>query len=140
MADVCRRLAAALLLLLALPPAAFGQATGPDADRAQAWDATATRAEKLLNDPDTSTEALETLREELVAQRADIIAGEHARQPAVDELNKRIEAIGPAPAEGAEEAPEVTKLRHQLNERLAEAQGPVLTAQEAHRRTDALMS
>ena len=135
-----RLVAAALLLLVALAAAAQAQTTAEaDAERAKRWDATATRAEQLVNDPETSTEALETLREELVAQRADALAAEKERQPPVDELNKRIEALGPPPAEGAEEAPEVAALRRDLNEQLAEAQGPLLTAQEAYRRTDTLI-
>ena len=65
------------------------------------------RAEALVDDPETPTEALEALREELVAQRSEALAAEQERQPPVDELNKRLQALGPAPAEGAEEAPEI---------------------------------
>jgi potassium-dependent mechanosensitive channel len=133
------RLLAAALLFLTLATAALAQDASELEERVKRWDATATRAEGLVNDPETSTEALEALREELVAQRAEALEAEKERQPAVDELNTRIEALGPPPAEGAEEAPEVAALRRELNEQLAEAQGPVVTAQETYRRTDTLI-
>jgi len=134
------RLVAAALLLLALASAALAQTDADaDAERVKRWDATATRAESLVNDPETPTDALDALREELVAQRTDTLAAEKERQPPVDELNKRLQALGPPPAEGAEEAPEVAALRRDLNEQIAEAQGPLVTAQEAYRRTDTLI-
>lgn len=103
------------------------------------WNALAERGEALLADPDTTTEALDDLRAELVAQRAETVAAEQAGQPEVKELTQRLEALGPAPAEGAAEAPEIAKLRRDLNEQIANAQAPVLAAQEAFRRTDTLI-
>jgi potassium-dependent mechanosensitive channel len=131
---------AAVLLLASLAGAALAQSPAEiDAERAKRWDAVASRAETLVNDPETQTEVLETLREELVAQRSDALAAEQERKPPVDELNKRMAALGPPPVEGAEEAPEIAALRRDLTEQIAEAQGPVLTAQEAYRRTDTLI-
>ena len=100
----------------------------------------ASSAEKLVADESASTEALEDLRDGLVAQRSEIIAVEQRNQPAVDELNQRLQALGPAPAEGIEEAPEIANLRRDLNRKIADAQAPVLAAQEAHRRVDALVN
>lgn len=130
----------ALILLVATLAAAVAQApTESDAERAKRWDTVATAGEEMLADPDVASEDLEAMRDRLAAQRGEILGVEQSGQPAVDELNKRIQALGPPPAEGVEEAPEVAALRHQLNEQLAEAQGPVLTAQEAYRRADALV-
>jgi potassium-dependent mechanosensitive channel len=135
------RLVPALLLLVALATAALAQ-TGAeiDAERAKRWDAAATHAESLVNDPAIDTDTLQSLRDELVKQRAEVLAAEQERQPALDELNIRLQALGPVPAEGTEEAPEVAGLRRQLNEQIATAQAPVATAQEAYSRTDALVS
>ena len=134
------RLIAVALLLVMLAVAALAQGPGEvDAERAKRWDEVATRAEMLVNNPDTPTEALETLRLELVTQRSEALAAEQERQPPVDELNKRLHALGAPPAEGGEEAPEIAALRRDLTEQIAEAQGPVLTAQEAYRRTDTLI-
>ncbi len=103
------------------------------------WDEVATAAQAEVDDETTSTDALEELRERLVAQRSELAAIEQRNQPAVDELNQRLAAIGPAPAEGAEEAPEIADLRRALTRQITEAQAPVLAAQEALKRADGLM-
>ena len=85
------RLIAAALLPVMLAVAALAQGPGEvDAERAKRWDEVATRAEMLVNNPDTPTEALETLRLELVTQRSEALAAEQERQPPVDELDKRL--------------------------------------------------
>jgi potassium efflux system protein len=127
-----------LLALLALPAAAQEPAAA-NGGLVGRWDAFATNAEATIADPDTSTEALEALRERLVAQRGETLAAEQQGQPAVAELNQRLEALGPAPAEGADEAPEIASLRSDLQRQIAEAQAPVQAAQEAFRRTETLI-
>jgi small-conductance mechanosensitive channel len=133
----------AVLALVVLAIAAAGAwAQTPaevDAARQARWTAAAESADETVNDQSTSTEALEQLREQLVKQRSEALAAEQERQPPVNELNQRLQALGPAPAEGAEEAPEIATLRRDLNDKLSQAQAPVLAAQEAYRRTDALI-
>lgn len=134
------RLLGALLLVVTLAGAALAQDPPSVAEQAKTWDALASRAEATVADPDTPTDELEALRENLIAQRGEILAVEAAGQPAVDELNARLSTLGPPPADGATEAEEVANLRRDLNQQLATAQGPVLTAQEAYRRVDTLIS
>jgi small-conductance mechanosensitive channel len=128
-------LAALLLLALLAAPAA---AQAPSS-RATAWESTAAAAEKVVADPGTTTPELEALRERLVRQRTEAQEQERANAPNVEELNRRLEALGPPPAEGAEEAPEIAKRRQDLHAEIAEAQVPVLEAQEAYQRANALI-
>jgi small-conductance mechanosensitive channel len=134
------RILLALLVVVVIAAGARAQTPAEiDAERQARWTATADRGDETVNDQGVSTEALERLRESLVKQRSEALAAEQERQPLVDELNQRLQALGPAPAEGAEEAAEIANLRRDLNQKLAEAQAPVLAAQEAYRRTDALI-
>jgi hypothetical protein len=97
-----RRLAPALLLLFALlvPPAAAQQPSDAGGGDVAAWNALATSAEATVADADTPTDVLEALREKLVVQRAETLAAEQQGQPLVTELNQRLQALGPPPAEG----------------------------------------
>lgn len=132
----CRLGLAALLLALAAVTAVPVGAEESDAARAARWAAFATEAQDRIAAPDTPTETLEAIRAQLVVQRGEALELEQAKQPAVDELNKRIAALGPPPAEGAQEAPEVASLRRDLQQQLTNAQAPVQTAQEAAQRAD----
>lgn len=133
-------LALCMALALAAALATGGRAQTPDETASfKRWDVQATAAEKMVADEDTPTDALETLRETLVVQRSEIAEVEQRNQPAVDELDQRLQALGPAPAEGTSESPEISKLRAALTAQLADAQAPVLTAQEAYKRTDGLI-
>jgi hypothetical protein len=134
------RLAAVLLclclaLFATLPAAAQPQEEDEKAAAAR-WAAYATDVQDRIADPGISTEALDVIRDELVRQRGEMVQAEQAAQPAVSELNQRLQAIGPPPAEGTEEAPEVASLRKDLQKQIADAQAPMQTAQEAQRRAD----
>jgi small-conductance mechanosensitive channel len=137
-----RALRALALVVLLLAAAAVAQAQAPvdPAAAAKRWDEVASAAEARVADETTTTDDLEALREQLVAQRSEIGAVEQQNQPAVDELNQRLQALGPPPAEGADEAPEIATLRRELNQKIADAQAPVLTAQEAFKRVDSIVN
>ncbi len=130
-------LCCALALLLA---AGAVRAQGSDAEAFKRWDEVATFAETQVAEESTPTDDLEALRERLVVQRSEIVAVEQRNKPVVDELNQRLQTLGPPPAAGADEAPEVAKLRRDLTQQIAAAQAPVLTAQEAFKRVDGLIS
>ena len=54
----------------------------------------AARIDKLIADPGTTTAELEVMRERLVVQRNEALAAQKELQPALDELNARINALG----------------------------------------------
>jgi len=93
------RLVRALCAILVLATAVVAQ-TPEETAAFKRWDALATTAEAEVADATTSTDDLDRLREQLVVQRGEIVAVEQQNQPAVDELNQRLKALGPPPAEG----------------------------------------
>jgi len=133
-----RRVGLAACAALVLACAAAAQ-TPEEVAAFNRWDEAAAAAEAQVGDATTTTDDLEALRERLVTQRSEIVAVEQRNQPAIDELNQRLQALGPAPAEGTEEAPEIAKLRADLNAQIAKANAPVLAAQEAFKRTDGII-
>lgn len=129
------RLVAALLLCLTL---ALPAAAQPN-DRANVWDATATRIEEQVNDASTSTAVLDVMRAELVKIRDEAAGVQKQQEPAIADLDGRLKALGPPPAEGATEAPEIAQRRATLNKQIADAQAPVLEAQEVLERVNGLI-
>ncbi|HMQ92971.1 DUF3772 domain-containing protein [Amaricoccus sp.] len=107
---------------------------------AKSTDVLADRAEERIGDETIPTPALESLRAELVTHRDKLQQMEAQLTSPVDDLNDRIKALGPPPAEGATEAPEVARLRESLDAQLTEAQAPVLVVQEAIQRSSTLIS
>ncbi|HRW13778.1 DUF3772 domain-containing protein [Amaricoccus sp.] len=107
---------------------------------ASSTDVLADRAEERIGDETIPTPALESLRAELVTHRDKLQQMENQLASPVNDLKDRIKALGPPPAEGTTEAPEVARLRESLNAQLTEAQAPVLVVQEAIQRSSALIS
>ncbi len=110
------------------------------AEMAQNWAATATRAEGVLEDNRASTPALENLRADLNIQRAEALSVEEEARTKVEAIQAQLEALGPAPEEGASEAPELASRRSQLEASILLAQVPLAVAQEAFRRLDRLIN
>ncbi|MBB5222733.1 small-conductance mechanosensitive channel [Amaricoccus macauensis] len=129
------RLLAALLVWLAL---ALPLAAQPN-DRANVWDATATRIQEQVNDTTTATAALDIMRAQLATIRDEATQVQKQQEPAITDLSGRLKALGEPPAEGAPEAPEIAQRRATLNEQIASAQAPVLEAQEVLERVNGLI-
>jgi small-conductance mechanosensitive channel len=134
-----RAAAAALALVAALAAGAARAQDQAAAARTQAWDALAARAEAALADDATPSAELERLREGLAQTRSQALEIERTISPNIAELKNRVEALGPPPAEGAEEAPEIAERRKALNDELAAAQVPVIEAHEAYQRANTLI-
>ncbi len=104
------------------------------------WDATATRAEDVLQTNQASTAAMEALRADLVAQRTAIVALESETNASLASLRAELDALGPAPEEGTSEPPEIAARRDQLTQEIAVRSVPLLAAQAAYTRTDGLIT
>jgi len=111
-----------------------------DAAMAQNWAATATRAEGVLEAKLASTPALENLRADLATQRAEALDVEGEASKKVEALRAQLDALGPAPEEGVEEAPELASRRAELERQILQARVPLAVAQEAFQRLDGLIS
>ncbi len=133
-----RLLAAVLLVVLA----AAGLAQAPEAEAtrlSEQWEAQAQGAEQRLADPTVRAAALEALRREIAEQRGAAQALRGTANAAVEPLRVQLEALGPPPAEGAIEAPEIADQRARLSEELARAEAPARIADSAYQRADAII-
>ena len=82
----------------------------------------------------------ESLRKGIIEVRTQALEQGRAAQRKVDDVHARLDALGPVPAKGApEEAPDVKKIRKQLNDSLAELTGQVKQCDLYAQRTDTLL-
>jgi len=104
------------------------------------WAETATRAEDILAAKLASTPALENLRADLASQRAAAREMEAEAGKRVAALQDQLVALGPAPAEGETEAPEIAMRRAALKVDISLAKVPLAIAVQAYGRLDGLVS
>lgn len=105
-----------------------------------AWDRLAERTETVTANRNAASEALETLRRQVVDWRSAFLGEQNANAARIATIRAQIAALGPAPAEGVTEAVEIAKRRSALTEQLVTLQAPGLAAEEAYRRADGLIA
>ena len=127
-------------ILTALFMAGAGFAQSDEAEMVNAWVATATRAEEVLETNLASTSALEALRAELVVQRSEALGLEVVTQSNIVPLRTELDALGPPPEDGTLEASEIAARRAALEAEIVRETVPLLLAQAAYRRADGLIS
>ncbi len=125
--------------LIAMFMANAGFAQSDDTEMVNAWVATATRAEGVLETSLASTAALENLRAELVAQRSEALGLEVVSQSKIAPLRTELDALGPPPSEGVVEALEIATRRTELEAKIVQETVPLLLAQASYRRADRLI-
>ena len=103
-----------------------------------AWEEVAARAEEATADDATTPAALEILRAEVVEWREKLLAGQNVNATRIGTLRTQITALGPVPTEGTEAA-EIATQRGTLNEQLTTLQAPVVAAEAAYSRANALV-
>lgn len=122
----------ALLALTAAP--AIAQSVNYDT-----WNQVAERAESLTANPQATNEELSRTRARIVDWRDRLQEGQNANGDRIATLRNQIEALGPAPAEGATEDEEVANRRTELNQQLSTAQAPRIAATEATSRANSII-
>ncbi|MCB1368257.1 MAG: mechanosensitive ion channel family protein [Rhodobacteraceae bacterium] len=131
------RILALLACLVAVP--ALAQEDAKKALDFDEWARTAERAERIIENAEASSTALEALRTTLSEFRTKALALQDSNQARIDTLRSQLAALGPPPAEGEIEAAEVAQRRSELNDQLAKARAPVLAAQEAYKRANGMI-
>jgi small-conductance mechanosensitive channel len=105
------------------------------------WEKTLKNAESRIDTGTLSETSAERMRQEIDRVREQAQAHGRAVQRKVDQFASRVEALGPAPAEGAPpESPDVKRKREELNAALADLSGQVSQCDLTINRTDALLS
>ena len=105
----------------------------------EAWERTASRAEEAIEAGRASTPILETLREEVVIWRQQFQQAQSVNSNAIATVQRQLEALGPAPEDGAESA-DIAGQREQLTDRLATLREPARRAELEQSRAEGLIA
>ncbi|SNS00814.1 DUF3772 domain-containing protein [Antarctobacter heliothermus] len=111
------------------------QATSPDYT---SWETIATRAEAMVDAERASDERLETLRAQVATWREQFQAAQDVNASRIQTLEAQIKALGPEPEDGTETA-EIKDQRNLLSTQLADQRAPVLRAEAAYSRANAIV-
>ena len=120
-------------------PASLGAQTTSEFDLA-GFRAQAVIAEEVVERATASSTFLESLRADLSVWRDQSLAEQERVKSKVDDVQTRLDALGPKPEGEDTEAAEVAARRIELQADLAKASGPLLTAEEAYARADGLIT
>ena len=134
-----RGLLAGGLLALCLTTAAIAQTDVEET--AEQWDSVAVKAEQSVEEVDTPTTELESMRARVVGYRSEFEAARTLNADRIAALRDQLAALGPVPeGENAEpEAPEVAKTRADINQQLNTLLAPVQIAEREFLRADGLV-
>ena len=105
-----------------------------------AWQGLAQRAEAAISAARASDLILAQLRADLAAWRSTFLTLQAANRERIITIERQLAALGPAPADGATELPEIAQNRTDLAEKLAQLRAPVLLASQAHAHADRLIA
>ncbi len=104
-----------------------------------AWERLAGRVETAIADSASTVALLEQMRAQVADWRAAFLAAQGTNAARIATLRGQIDTLGPVPAEGATDAPEIAVRRSELTDQLVRLQAPVIAAEEAYSRADGLI-
>ncbi|MEP1586783.1 MAG: DUF3772 domain-containing protein [Tateyamaria sp.] len=116
---------------------AAAQTTTPDY---LAWEKVAQRAEAAVEVSQASDGAFDALRAEVADWRQQFQTQLSANDSRLDTLREQIASLGPLPAEGTTEAPELAARRAELDSQLERMITPRRTAEEAFSRANGVIA
>ncbi len=129
----------ALLVFTALANLVHAQDVASGAEREQnPWEATATRAEAVINAGRASNAALEKLRRDLVEYREQFLRARDQNQPRIRSVQAQLNALGPKPETG-EEVAEIASYRKELTDELNRLTIPNIIAEKRFFRANGLI-
>lgn len=138
-----KRISQIAIVILCVFWSSIGTATDQgsvhDADVIAIWDATADRAQAALEGGRASTALLERLRGRLAEHRTAAFDFAEAGSVSVRSLEARLGALGPPPSGDAVESDEMAARRGDLQQAIADANAPILAANEAVERANVLI-
>ncbi|WBU61214.1 mechanosensitive ion channel family protein [Paracoccus albus] len=106
----------------------------------ETWETFASQAEAALDDRDTSSDQIESIRENATEWRAQFDEAQNINAPRIQTIKDQISSLGPEPAEGETEAEDVADRRAALNAQLSELQAPGIKATEAYSRAESIVT
>ena len=124
------------VIVLAVSFAQAQQADGPDYGT---WDRMAAQSEQAIARDDTTAAQLDQIRGSLVDWRRRFEEGRNVNADQIAAVQSQLDALGPAPEEGATEPDDIAARRSDLQDQLSELQAPRATATAAFERADALI-
>ncbi|SDE88877.1 Small-conductance mechanosensitive channel [Salipiger thiooxidans] len=104
-----------------------------------AWNKLADSAEQVIDEGDETNEQFETLRSEIAGWRDSFLQAQSTNATRLRTLQSQIDALGPAPEEGATEAEGIATRRAELTAEIQRLEAPVRSAEEAYTRADGLI-
>lgn len=126
--------------LMSLGTVAMAQLSDRARDYYEKWQSTANRAEEVIEVNRASEVAFEQLRSEIATYR-DIfnrVRGENSDR--IKTLESQLASLGPKPEDGSEEASDIARLRHHLEDQLAQLTVPRIVSEEAYSRANGLIA
>ncbi|MGP6088811.1 DUF3772 domain-containing protein [Antarctobacter jejuensis] len=116
--------------------AVFAQVSVEDYSR---WETIASRAESMVDAGRAEDERFEAIRQQVAEWREQFLAAQRANASRIQTLQAQLSALGDPPAEGTE-TPEISEQRKLLSQQLAEQRAPVVRAEAAYSRANAIIS
>lgn len=105
-----------------------------------AWERTAVRAESVVTDGVAINSALEVLRDDVAAWRTQFQSAQDTNSARIETVQGQLDALGPAPVDGATETQDLADRRVSLNTQLETLRAPRIRAEEAFSRANGLIS